>query len=74
MSLKLRLTEPKILTAPGVFDALTAAIATAAGFEALYLSGLPSPTPSSVGPISAWYQCPRLPRPSPWCGTGLPHR
>ncbi len=39
MSLKQRLTEPKILIAPGVFDALTAAIATEAGFEALYLSG-----------------------------------
>ena len=39
MSLKHRLTERRILVAPGVFDALTAAIATDAGFEALYLSG-----------------------------------
>ena len=39
MSLKQRLAERRILVAPGVFDALTAAIATDAGFEALYLSG-----------------------------------
>lgn len=39
MSLKQRLADPRILLAPGVFDALTAAIATDAGFEALYLSG-----------------------------------
>jgi len=31
--------ERRILVAPGVFDALTATIATDAGFEALYLSG-----------------------------------
>lgn len=37
--LKLRLEQPDILVAPGVFDALTATIAEAAGFEALYLSG-----------------------------------
>ena len=39
MSLKSRLAEPEILVAPGVYDALTAAIAQDAGFEALYLSG-----------------------------------
>jgi len=37
--LKARLTEPKILLAPGVFDALSALLAEQAGFEALYLSG-----------------------------------
>ncbi len=39
MSLKQLLTSGKTLVAPGVFDALTASIATDAGFEALYLSG-----------------------------------
>ncbi|WP_417669717.1 isocitrate lyase/PEP mutase family protein [Roseibium sp.] len=39
MSLKSRLQQDKILTAPGVYDGLTAAIAEQAGFEALYLSG-----------------------------------
>ncbi len=39
MSLKSRLSQPEILTAPGVYDALTAALAAEAGFEALYLSG-----------------------------------
>ena len=39
MSLRARLTEPRILVAPGVYDGLTAAIAEQAGFEALYLSG-----------------------------------
>ena len=39
MSLKARLTAPEILIAPGVYDGLTAALAEAAGFEALYLSG-----------------------------------
>lgn len=39
MSLKTRLTQPQILTAPGVYDALTATLAAEAGFEALYLSG-----------------------------------
>ncbi len=39
MTLKSRLTQSKILTAPGVYDGLTASIAAAAGFEALYLSG-----------------------------------
>ena len=39
MSLKSRLGAPEILIAPGVYDGLTAALAEAAGFEALYLSG-----------------------------------
>lgn len=39
MSLHKRLTSPEILLAPGVYDGLTAALATDAGFEALYLSG-----------------------------------
>lgn len=39
MSLRKRLTAPEILIAPGVYDGLTAALATDAGFEALYLSG-----------------------------------
>ena len=34
-----RLASPEILLAPGVFDALTASLAEAAGFEAVYLSG-----------------------------------
>ena len=37
--LRARLAEPTILVAPGVYDGLTTAIAEAAGFEALYLSG-----------------------------------
>lgn len=39
MSLKTRLASDEILVAPGVYDALTAALAAQAGFEALYLSG-----------------------------------
>ena len=39
MSLKSRLQSDKILVAPGVYDGLTAALASEAGFEALYLSG-----------------------------------
>jgi len=39
MGLRERLAEPRILLAPGVSDALTAAIAADAGFEALYVSG-----------------------------------
>ena len=39
MTLRQRLTAPDILIAPGVYDGLTAALATDAGFEALYLSG-----------------------------------
>lgn len=39
MTLRQRLQQPHILTAPGVYDGLTASLATDAGFEALYLSG-----------------------------------
>ncbi|HEY8381844.1 MAG TPA: isocitrate lyase/PEP mutase family protein [Microvirga sp.] len=39
MSLKERLSRDGAVLAPGVFDPLTASIATEAGFEALYLSG-----------------------------------
>jgi len=39
MSLKSRLAQKEILVAPGVYDGLTASLAEAAGFEALYLSG-----------------------------------
>lgn len=39
MSLKHLITRKKPLVAPGVYDALTASIATDAGFETLYLSG-----------------------------------
>ena len=39
MNLKQRLFESKPLLAPGVYDALSALVASQAGFEALYLSG-----------------------------------
>ncbi len=39
MTFKERLIEPRVLLAPGVYDALTALLAEQAGFEALYLSG-----------------------------------
>jgi 2-methylisocitrate lyase-like PEP mutase family enzyme len=39
MTLRERLTSPKILLAPGVYDALSALLAEQAGFEAVYLSG-----------------------------------
>jgi 2-methylisocitrate lyase-like PEP mutase family enzyme len=39
LSLKRRLARGGVLLAPGVYDALTASLAAAAGFEALYLSG-----------------------------------
>ena len=39
MSLLTRLQETKPLLAPGVYDALSALVASQAGFEALYLSG-----------------------------------
>lgn len=39
MTLKSRLQDSAILTAPGVYDGLTATLAQQAGFEALYLSG-----------------------------------
>ena len=38
-TLKQRLAEPRLLLAPGVYDALSALIAERTGFEALYLSG-----------------------------------
>jgi 2-methylisocitrate lyase-like PEP mutase family enzyme len=38
-TLQRRLAEPRVLLAPGVYDALSALIAEQAGFEALYLSG-----------------------------------
>ena len=39
MTLKTRLSQPNIVLAPGVYDALSALIAEQSGFEALYLSG-----------------------------------
>lgn len=39
MSMRQRLAEPRVLLAPGVYDALSALVAEQAGFEALYLSG-----------------------------------
>ena len=39
LDIKARLTEPRPLLAPGIYDALSALIAEQAGFEALYLSG-----------------------------------
>lgn len=39
MTLRDRLDQPRILLAPGVYDGLTALLAEAAGFEAVYLSG-----------------------------------
>ena len=39
MSLRSRLARPPILLAPGVYDPLTASLATDAGAEAIYLSG-----------------------------------
>jgi len=38
-TLRQRLADPRVLLAPGVYDALSALIAERAGFEALYLSG-----------------------------------
>jgi 2-methylisocitrate lyase-like PEP mutase family enzyme len=38
-TLRQRLARPDILVCPGVFDALSASLAEAAGFEAVYLSG-----------------------------------
>jgi 2-methylisocitrate lyase-like PEP mutase family enzyme len=38
-TLKQRLAEPRLLLAPGIYDALSALLAEKAGFEALYLSG-----------------------------------
>ncbi len=39
MNLRTRLSQTDILVAPGVYDGLTATLAEAAGFHALYLSG-----------------------------------
>ena len=39
MSLRARLQQKEIVVAPAVYDGLTASLAEAAGFEALYLSG-----------------------------------
>ena len=39
LTLRQRLTQPAIVLAPGVYDALSALMAEQAGFEALYLSG-----------------------------------
>jgi len=39
ISLKTRFAQAQIVLAPGVYDALTASLAEAAGFEALYISG-----------------------------------
>lgn len=39
MSLKARLSRDGVVVAPGVYDPLTALIATSCGFEAVYLSG-----------------------------------
>ncbi len=39
MTFKTRLSQPDIVLAPGVYDALSALIAEQSGFEALYLSG-----------------------------------
>ena len=39
MTVRDLVSRPEILVAPGVYDGLTAALATQAGFEALYLSG-----------------------------------
>lgn len=39
ISLRGRLSGPDIVVAPGIYDALTASLAEAAGFDALYLSG-----------------------------------
>ncbi|MFT6060317.1 MAG: 2-methylisocitrate lyase-like PEP mutase family enzyme, partial [Paracoccaceae bacterium] len=39
MTLRARIARSPILTAPGVYDGLTASLAAAAGFEAVYLSG-----------------------------------
>ncbi|MEO0608452.1 MAG: isocitrate lyase/PEP mutase family protein [Pseudomonadota bacterium] len=38
-ALKSRLQQPRILTVPGIFDALSALLAEQAGFEAAFLSG-----------------------------------
>lgn len=39
VNLRIRLKSPRIVLTPGVYDALTASLAAAAGFEAAYVSG-----------------------------------
>jgi 2-methylisocitrate lyase-like PEP mutase family enzyme len=39
MSLRQRLAQPRLVLAPGIYDALSALLAEQAGFEAVYLSG-----------------------------------
>jgi 2-methylisocitrate lyase-like PEP mutase family enzyme len=39
MNLLQRIAEPRLMLAPGIYDALTALIAEQSGFEAVYLSG-----------------------------------
>ena len=59
ISLKQRLSEERILLAPGVYDALSGLIAEQAGAEAVYLSGasiayqLTSIVAGSLAPIIA---------------------
>ena len=38
-ALKARLAEKRLLTLPGIFDMISAKVADAAGFEALYMTG-----------------------------------
>ena len=38
-TLRSRLSKPPIVVAPGIYDPLTALIATQAGFHSLYISG-----------------------------------
>ena len=38
-ALRTLVEAPDVLIAPGIYDALTASVATSAGFGALYLSG-----------------------------------
>ena len=53
MTLSKRLAKPRVLLAPGIYDALSALIAERSGFEALYLSGRPSPIHGWDAPTSA---------------------
>jgi 2-methylisocitrate lyase-like PEP mutase family enzyme len=38
-TLRSRLSKPPIVIAPGIYDPLTALLATQAGFDSLYISG-----------------------------------
>ena len=53
ISLKQRLSEERILLAPGVYDALSGLIAEQAGAEAVYLSGA-SIIPASQSGRAGW--------------------